>query len=99
MKPPLSTQEPAPLFESNRLELATVTAGDLPLLEQFVRAYYLEDGHRFREDRQLAALAALVAGEPLCRGWLIRLDARPVGYVVLSLAFSVEAGGREACVD
>ena len=33
------------------------------------------------------------------RGWLIRLDARPVGYVVLSLAFSVEAGGREACVD
>ena len=99
MKPPLSTQEPAPLFEPKRLKLAAVTANDLPLLEQFVRAYYLEDGHTFRADRQLAALGALVAGDPLGRGWLIRLDARPVGYVVLSLAFSVEAGGREACVD
>ena len=99
MKPPLSTQGPAPLFEPKRLKLAAVTADDLPLLEQFVRAYYLEDGHKFRADRQLAALAALVAGEPLGHGWLIRLDARPVGYVVLSLAFSVEAGGREACVD
>jgi GNAT superfamily N-acetyltransferase len=99
MKPPSSTQEPALLFKPQRLELAAVTADDLPLLEQFVRAYYLEDGHAFREDRQPAALAALVAEEPLGRGWLIRLGARPVGYVVLSLAFSVEAGGREACVD
>jgi GNAT superfamily N-acetyltransferase len=76
-----------------------VTGPDLPLLEQFVRAYCLEDGHTFREDRQPAALAALVAGEPLCRAWLIRLEARPVGYVVLALSFSIEAGGREACVD
>jgi GNAT superfamily N-acetyltransferase len=91
--------EPAPVRGSKRLELAAVVAADLPLLEGFVRAYYLEDGHTFREDRQQTALAALVASEPLCRAWLIRLDARPVGYVVLALTFSVEAGGREACVD
>ena len=52
-----------------------------------------------REDCQPAALSALVEGEPLCRAWLITLDARPVGYVVLALTFSVEAGGRAACVD
>ena len=57
-----------------------MTADDLPLLEQFVRAYYLEDGHTFREDRQLAALGALVAGEPLGRGWLIRLGPRPATW-------------------
>jgi diamine N-acetyltransferase len=91
--------EPAPVRGSKRLELAAVVAADLPLLEGFVRAFYLEDGHTFREDRQQTALAALVASEPLCRAWLIRLDARPVGYVVLALTFSVEAGGREACVD
>ena len=91
--------EPAPVSESKRLELVPAVAADLPLLEGFVRAYYLEDGHMFREDRQPAALAALVAAEPLCRSWLIRLEARPVGYVVLALTFSVEAGGREACVD
>jgi diamine N-acetyltransferase len=91
--------EPAPVRGSKRLELAAVVAADLPLLEGFVRAFYLEDGHTFREDRQQTALAALVASEPLCRTWLIRLDARPVGYVVLALTFSVEAGGLEACVD
>ena len=91
--------EPAPMSESKRLELVPAVAADLPLLEQFVRAYCLEDGHSFREDCQPAALSALVEGEPLCRAWLITLDARPVGYVVLALTFSVEAGGREACVD
>ena len=95
----MPTQEGAPLSGAQRLELVPVTGPDLPLLEQLVRAYCLEDGHTFREDRQPAALAALVAGEPLCRAWLIGLEARPVGYVVLALSFSVEAGGREACVD
>ena len=91
--------KPAPACATRRLELAAVTAADLPLLERLVRAYYFEDGHAFREDGQPAALAALVAGEPFGRAWLIRLDARPVGYVVLSWGFSVEAGGREACLD
>src|SRR5690606_11570349 len=95
----MTQREPEPSSDAERLELAEVGAADLPLLERFVRAYYLEDGHTFREDRQPAALAALVAGEPCGRGWLIRLDVRPVGYVVLTWAFSVEAGGREACVD
>ena len=81
------------------LRLAAIAGGDLPLLEQLVRAYYLEDGHAFHEDRQLPALAALVAGDPLGRAWLVRLGERPVGYAVLTWAFSVEAGGREACVD
>ena len=99
MTPDSPTHEGAPLSEPKRLELAAVTVADLPLLEKFVRAYYLEDGHTFREDRQPAALAAVVTGEPLARAWLIRLEARPVGYVVLTLTFSVEAGGREACVD
>jgi GNAT superfamily N-acetyltransferase len=99
MRQHLPTSEPAPPSEPERLELAVATAADLPLLEQFARDYYIEDGHAFREDRQPAALAALVDGEPCGRGWLIRLDARPVGYVVLTWAFSVEAGGREACVD
>ena len=99
MEPHLPTPEPVPPSEPNRLELAVVIAADLPLLEQFVRAYYLEGGHTFREDRQPAALAALVNGEPFGRGWLITIGARPVGYVVLTWAFSIEAGGREACVD
>jgi ribosomal protein S18 acetylase RimI-like enzyme len=81
------------------LRLCAVAAVDLPLLERLVRAYYLEDGHAFRADRQMPALAALAADEPFGRAWLILLDGRRVGYVVLSFGFSVEVGGREACLD
>ncbi len=96
-KRPVAPEVPPPAPE--RLELTVVTAADLPLLEQLVRAYYVEDGHVFHEDRQPTALAALAAGEPFGRAWLIRLGERSVGYVVLAFSFSVEAGGREACVD
>ena len=81
MKLPSPMPGSAPPSEAKRLELAVVSAANLPILEQFVRAYYLEGGHTFREDRQQAALAALVIGEPVGRGWLITIGARPVGYV------------------
>jgi GNAT superfamily N-acetyltransferase len=81
------------------LTFAPVAPGDLPLLERLVRAYYVEDGHEVHEERQTAALAALVAGDALGHGWLVRCGGRAVGYVVLTLGFSIEAGGREACVD
>jgi GNAT superfamily N-acetyltransferase len=79
--------------------LAPLRAADLPLLEQMVRAYYAEDGHRFDAERQPAALATLIDGEALGRGWLVMLAGRPVGYLVLTLGFSIEAGGCEGCVD
>ena len=85
--------------EGEGVRLTDLEAVDLPLLERLVRAYYVEDGHAFHEDRQPAALAALAAGEPFGRAWLIRAGGRAVGYVVLTWAFSVEAGGREACLD
>jgi ribosomal protein S18 acetylase RimI-like enzyme len=81
------------------VRLTLVTAADLPLLERLVRAYYAQDRHSFDEKRQPAALAALAAGEPFGRAWLIELQGRRVGYVVLSWGFSIEAGGREACLD
>ncbi len=65
-----------------------------------MRAYYVEDGHAFHEERQPAALAALVAGgTALGHGWLVRHRGQPVGYVVLTLGFSIEAGGCEGCID
>jgi ribosomal protein S18 acetylase RimI-like enzyme len=81
------------------VRLAVIARTDLPLLEQLVRAYYAEDGHSFQDDRQLPALAALAGGEAFGRAWLVQLGARSVGYAVLAFSFSVEAGGREACID
>jgi GNAT superfamily N-acetyltransferase len=87
------------MAEPGAASLAPLRGADLPLLERMVRAYCAEDDHPFDAARQPAALAALVKGEPLGRGWLVMLAGRPVGYVVLTLGFSVEAGGREGCLD
>ena len=68
-------------------------------LERVVRAYSPEDRQPSDKGRQPAALAALAADEPFGRAWLIELDGGRIGYVVLSWGFSIEAGGREACLD
>src|SRR5918996_6338733 len=79
--------------------LATVGPGDRAALEPLVRAYYAEDGLAFDQRRQGAALTALLAGDPLCLAWLVRLAGESVGYVVVSLGFSLESGGRDGFID
>jgi hypothetical protein len=72
--------------------LAPVGTTDLAVLERMVRAYYAGGGLAFDECRQCAALARLVRGDALGRGWLVRLDGRVIGYVVLTWSFSLEPG-------
>ncbi|HSA81472.1 MAG TPA: GNAT family N-acetyltransferase [Geminicoccaceae bacterium] len=96
---PVRSGAAAPRIPDADLQLVRFTRADLPLVEPMVRAYYLEDGHGFDEERQPRALAALADGDQLGCGWLIALAGRPIGYLVLTLGFSVEAGGAEGCID
>jgi ribosomal protein S18 acetylase RimI-like enzyme len=79
--------------------LAPVGPGDRAALEPLVRAYYAEDGLAFDEQRQGAALTAVLGGDPLCLAWLVRIADATVGYVVLTLGFSLESGGRDGFID
>jgi GNAT superfamily N-acetyltransferase len=79
--------------------LAPVGPGDRAALEPMVRAYYAEDSLAFDEERQGAALAALLDGDPLCLAWLVRVADATIGYVVLTLGFSLESGGRDGVID
>jgi GNAT superfamily N-acetyltransferase len=79
--------------------LAAVAPGDRAALEPLVRAYYVEDGLAFDERRQGAALTALLRGDPLCLAWLVRLAGETIGYVVVTLGFSIESGGRDGFID
>jgi GNAT superfamily N-acetyltransferase len=78
--------------------LAPVGPGDRAALEPMVRAFYAEDGLAF-EARQGAALAAMLAGDPLCLAWLVRVADATVGYIVVTLGFSLESGGRDGVID
>jgi ribosomal protein S18 acetylase RimI-like enzyme len=79
--------------------LVAVGPADRPALEPMVRAYYAEDGLELDERRQGAALSALLAGDPLCLAWLIQLAGETIGYVVVTVGFSVESGGRDGFID
>jgi ribosomal protein S18 acetylase RimI-like enzyme len=68
-------------------------------LEAMVRAYYAEDGLTFDERRQGVAIGALLDGDPLSLPWLVQHAGAVAGYVVLTLGFSLESGGRDGFVD
>lgn len=66
----------------------------------FARAMNAEDGHPL-DARAEAAARRVARGEPNARCWLAFRDGdeRPVGYLVLSIGFSVEHGGRDGFID
>ena len=72
---------------------------DAPLLLEFMRQYYAFDGHTFDEPRARAALLAFLRDSSLGRAWLIYDQQTPVGYIVLTLGYSLEFLGRDAFID
>jgi ribosomal protein S18 acetylase RimI-like enzyme len=80
------------------LQFDLAGASEADLLVSLARAFHCEDGHPLSPESEIA-LRQIVSGEPMARCWLIRCAANLVGYVVLTLGFSVEHGGRDGFVD
>ncbi len=81
--------------------MTEATAG---VLLELARAMGDEDGHPLDAGGE-AAVYALAKGDPFARAWLLRAktdtgaDSAVVGYVVLTLGFSIEYGGRDGFMD
>jgi ribosomal protein S18 acetylase RimI-like enzyme len=80
------------------LRFDAAAVADLDALLALARAFHAEDGHALSQAGE-GALATVACGEPLARCWLIRRVGVAVGYVVLTLGFSIEHGGREGFID
>jgi len=78
---------------------ALATQADLETLVQFMREYYEFDHLPFDEQVACSAVAKFLGDESLGRLWLICCDAEAVGYLVLTLGYSLEYGGRDAFID
>jgi hypothetical protein len=63
---------------------------DADLILGFMREYYAFDGHHFDEENSPAALMGLLRDDSLGCIWLIQDGAAAVGYVVLTLGYSLE---------
>lgn len=67
-------------------------------LISLARAFHNEDGHPLSGSGE-AALRQIARGEPLARAWIVRHKDKAIGYVVLTLGYSIEYGGRDGFID
>src|SRR5689334_11790421 len=74
-------------------------AADLETLIGFMRQFYAIDDYPFDEQAARRALREFLAEPLFGRVWLIEVDAVPVGYLVLTLGYSLEFHGRDAFID
>src|SRR5258705_12493412 len=66
----------------------------------FMRELYAMDGTTpLDEEKARRALLGIVRDPVLGRVWVIQDGADPIGYVVLTLGYSLEYGGRDGFID
>lgn len=82
---------------SARLHLAG--PDDLERLMPLVRSFHDARELETRDEDRRAALAPLLEGSPHGAVWLIGPRAAPLGYVVITFGWSVEAGGLDGTID
>jgi len=87
--------------DAGDVTLRIATEGDLSLLTVFMRQLREDDPEEgaFDEARCAPAMRRLIADPSLGRAWVIKAGARPAGYAVLTLGYSIEFGGVAAFID
>ena len=64
-----------------------------------MRRYYAEDGYSFDETGARRALRELIEKETLGRVWVAEDAGDVIGYLAVTLGFSLEYRGRDAFID
>ena len=72
---------------------------DVRQLVELMTEFYMEAGYPLNRQRAGEAFATLLADNRLGSVWLIEADAQIVGYLVLTICFSMENGGLIAVLD
>ena len=72
---------------------------DLAILLTFMREYYEFDHLPFEEEVARTALTKFLNDQTLGQIWLIEVETEAVGYVALTLGYSLEYHGRDAFID
>jgi ribosomal protein S18 acetylase RimI-like enzyme len=87
---------PSPVPDPLRFD--PVSEADADVLLRLVRAFRAEQNLPLDAD-SAAAVVRIAQGEPLARAWIARNAGRAVGYVVITLGYSIEYGGRDGFID
>jgi GNAT superfamily N-acetyltransferase len=71
----------------------------LTLILGFMRDYYVHDELFFDESGAREALSGLMKNPQLGRIFVVTLDQEPIGYIALTVGYSLENHGKDAFVD
>lgn len=72
---------------------------DVDAIIEMMRRYYAEDGYLFAEAEARQAVVDLIRDDKLGRLWVARDPDRVIGYLAVTLGFSLEYRGRDAFID
>jgi ribosomal protein S18 acetylase RimI-like enzyme len=94
----MSYTDPA-VAAATLVEITPATLADEPVMGELMREFYAHEGLRFDAERSLGAFRTLVGDPNLGRVWTFRAGDEVVGYVAVTVCFSLEFAGRYALVD
>jgi len=72
---------------------------NIDLLIEFMREFYELDHVTLDEPAARSAVQQILSNDSFGKVWLIQVAGNSVGYVVLTLGFSLEFQGRDAFID
>lgn len=75
------------------------TLDDVPTLVALMGDFYAESGFPLPVEAATRAFAALLGDQRLGAAWILEVDGKPAGHVVLTVSFSMEYGGLRGFVD
>lgn len=76
-----------------------VQTSDIELLLEFMKEFYEHSNLAFNESAARASVERLLDDESLGKIWLLESRDGFVGYIALTLGFSLEFHGRDAFID
>ena len=79
--------------------IRNATFDDIPILVDLMQEFYAGANYPLDRNWAAASFSALLQDDALGAAWLIFHDSKPVGYVVLTIKFSMEYGGFDAFID
>ncbi len=79
--------------------MRTARVEDVPVLVGLMAEFYEEAGYSLPRDAATRAFTTLLGEPGRGRIWVVEVGTEPVGYIVLTLSFSMEYGGLRGFVD
>jgi len=86
-------------MESAFARYRTAATDDIPGILELMQDYYAEDRYPFDPDLSRQSLRQLAADPQLGSLWVAAVGPRIVGYLAITLGYSLEYGGRDAFID